>query len=359
MLVKAMGAIQPITLETANWDSSTAPYGIIDEFMAVIDGRNNLNEALKLSRELIQKPQFQAIAIVRNSTTLSRSYEAIADFMLVKNKFGNGVLEGRVFAWPERGKYLYRNESITTLFPNKTFRKNKADKSIGPDFHDIFWDAKKIFPEYLCWSVRKHKSGNPGILHYDECYRPGLRDIFKLSNQFVADVNNIHFAPLEGAITLSVTIANGGSIVCNTSEIMAEQNIYDQTCQLTGFQAQEGDLLILKDKGWDANKGHQPAFHCPPKTESILSNRFVAIASSNASYLSPQVREFLGRSRLPSSNPRDKFLDLFDHIESLTNPELITESLENIPTEILKSVPKQTLDRFPETTRQRLKPYMA
>lgn len=351
--------IRPITLDIADWSiDPDGKYGVVDGFLAVVDGQDDLLAALETARELIKNPQFQAVAVIRNSQTLTQSFQSIAGMMDVDGKFGLGAIEGRILPWPDKNKYLYINQGMTTIFPHKSLRFGKAEKGIGADFHEIFSATKEVFPEYLSWSVRKLKSGVPGELHYDECYRPGLRNVSDLPRGFVKSVNSEIFQPLSGSITMTTSLDNGGTIVCNSNEILPQQNFYDEDNALLGYQGQNGDLLILRANGWDADQGYTPSFHCPPKVENIMARRYVAVSSSNASFLSPQIREMLGRSRLPSDDPLNTFLDDFDNIRNDTSASLLKTAFLQTSPEILKDFPIEMLDRFPDETVQEILPIL-
>lgn len=351
--------IRPITLDIADWSiDPDGRYGVVDGFLAVVDGQEDLLAALKTARELLQNPQFQAIAIVRNSQSLTKSFESIAGMMDVDSKFGIGAIEGRILPWPEKNKYLYLNRGMTTIFPHKSLRFGKAEKGIGADFHEIFPAAREVFPEFLSWSVRRLKSGVPGELHYDERYRPGLRDVTDLPRGFAKSVNSEIFQPLAGSITMTTSLANGGTIVCDSNGMLPQQNFYDEDSPLIGYQGQDGDLLILRAQGWAQEQGYTPSFHCPPIVESILSRRYVAVASSNTSYLSPQVRESLGRSRVPSDDPYNQFLDNFDQVRNDTSAILLKQAFLETSPEILRAFPKEMLDRFPDETIREILPIL-
>ncbi len=354
-----MGMIKPICLQDAVPEQGErGRFGVIDDFLVVLDGREDLLSTLKTARELIKDPRFQAICIIRDSQTLSESFAAVAGMMEADHKFGYGAKEGVVLPWPEKDRFLFKDKGITSLRSNKSFSQGRADKLIGPDFNQVFMATGIVFPEYLSWEIKRLKNVTPGILHYDEGYSPGRRNILDLPKGFVNSVNAREFDVLEGGLTFSMSLANESTIVCKTDSVFQRQNFYNSENSMTGYQAQNGDLLIMRSHGWDVNQGYQPVFHCPPLPERKLDRRFVALASGGLSYHAPQVREYMGRSRFPIDNPLQNFLDDFDSVSSEVPAQSVKAIFQKLSPNILMDFPLRELDRFPQETKEQILPIL-
>lgn len=347
-----MGIIKPITLENCDWDSR-AGIGCVDDFVAVVDGREDFPAALETAKELIQQQPFQAVDVIRESQTLDKSSYAIAGPFEVDNTFG--LDETQILPWPQKNKMLYRQVRFLRAFGDplqyKPIKNSKAHKLIGEDYVAAFNAARKVFPELLSWSIRRINSGHPGIAHFDEPNRPGLHNILELPQKYIQDAEQEHFTTLPGGITMTMALRHGGSIVCKTptdQRLPENTNFYADDNTLTGYQAQSGDFLVLRARGWD--KGFLPSCHLAPRLTRALQRRYVAVASSHTSFLAPQVRESLGRPRLPDEeDPVDLCLSEIDQIFTYMEPEAILEYFKSLDPEILQQVANSsTVRRFPE-----------
>ncbi|PCJ99460.1 MAG: hypothetical protein COA45_05340 [Zetaproteobacteria bacterium] len=349
-----MGIIKPITLDQGEWAQEFGVrYRVIDDFLAVVDGRDDCLAAFKTARELIQNPKFHAVAVIRDSQTLASSFNDIAGTMAVDRAFGLSAKEGRVLVWPQKDRVLYEEASILYATKLKTagFFGWGTESFLGTDFHNVFKDAREVFPEVLSWSIRDRNSDHVGTIHFDEANRPGLHDISNLPDKYIQDVNEEHYAALPGGITLSMALAHGGTIVCNSSGGPPKNNnFYDPENLITGYQAQDGDFLVIRSRGWGQDV--PPAAHCAPKLDNALQHRYVAIASSHTSYLSPQVRESIGRSRLPSQDPIDVLLSEIDQIPTYLKKDAVLEYFRAVDPALLKEVmDASTVQRFPKSVR--------
>lgn len=351
-----MGIIKPITLDQGEWAQDTCGrYRVIDEFLAVVDGRDDPLAAFKTARELIQNPKFHAVAVIRDSQTLASSFNDIAGTMAVDRKFGPGVKEGRVLAWPQKDRFLYEETLMLRAFGDATQVKKAGflgwgtESFLGTDFYNVFKDAREVFPEILSWSIRNKNSGNVGSIHFDDTNRPGLHNLLDLPDKYIQDVNEEHYVALPGGVTLSMALAHGGTIVCNSSGGLPKNSqFYDPENPVIGYQAQEGDFLVMRSRGW--GQGFSPAAHVAPKLDCILQHRYVAIASSHTSYLAPQVRESIGRSRLPTQDPIDIILSEIDQIPTYMKKDSIVEYLKSVDPVLLKGIrDTSTIQRFPKS----------
>ena len=354
----ALDRVRPITLEEADWSvDPEGRYGIIDGFLAVIDGRENLREALELARELIQLAPIESICVIRNSETLGKSAERIGD-VFYHAAFGSEAVirpdrtlgsrpakQGTVLVDPDSGRFYLKKpartnelldfvrERMKMRIPEFEFRPSvpwSPERNLGEDFKHIFGTAGKVFPEYMSVYLSNGQStSEPGVMHFDSSYTvkeinthgpTRNRSYSHLPKGFLKAANARVFEPLPGGVTITASLHGGGSIVRKTDperyEVYRHQKedgtlrdnrafFFDR--DETGYQALDGDILIMRSDGWpDDPEGNPrlPVDHCSAIINAYghTGNHFgriIGLMSSEVCYLSPQVREYLGMTRLP------------------------------------------------------------
>lgn len=291
-IIRHMGKITPITKDLARGveDKRIGHYGVVSDFIAVVDGTSDLVKALRQAKSLIQIPENQAVVVMRESSTLKKSEDRLFDSFF-----------HREFHQPKRGIVVSHKEGKHLKFdpPGLTSRRTQEfrrvaycmpSRVIGHDYNEVFKASRQVFPEYLSWDMRTGKNRNPGGLHFDAAYEQASNNVIKrLPHSFSEDILKEKFNPLSGSITMTVSIRGGGSVVvrCDRNDY-PEQHFDDFGKQ--GFQTQDGDITIFRGKGWE-NPEQLASYHCSP-LHSV--GRDVAVLSSYASYLSPKILKMRG-----------------------------------------------------------------
>jgi len=356
-ITAALERVNPITLEDADW-AEGADYGVIDGFIAVVDGRDDLKGALQQARELIQRSEFEAVTVVRESTTLDKTEDKIGNLFwnaafgqqgFVRHDKTVGIRpaqQGTILIDPEHNNfYLKTPESAFSAM--NTLRgllgKEAADfkfkksgllsggSDLGKDFKTIFGTAGEVFPEYMSVYLSSGAStSEPGVMHFDSGYAVQEiathgpvqnRSYSQLPRKFIDAANEREFEPLPGNVTITASIAGGGSIVRKTEPAryaeykkheaensLIDNKAYFQDGDTAGYQAQDGDIMIMRNDGWpDDEHGNAclPSDHCSTIINAYGNHgnhlgRVVGLMSSQVCYMSPQVREHMGMSRMPA-----------------------------------------------------------
>ncbi|MGH1404031.1 MAG: hypothetical protein ACRBDL_07285 [Alphaproteobacteria bacterium] len=355
---EALKRVSPITMEAADWSASQdGSYGVIDGFIAVVDGRENLSEALKRARELIQEPQFEVVTVIRDSETLDESLENVKN-SFYQASFGvdvslspegmamPGARQGTVLINPDSDDFylhvasnpwstrnLFRDRvglDVPDFDSEKLHFWNKKSK-IGKDFHSVFGTVAQVFPEYMSVSLSDGQStSEPAVMHFDSNYsvkEASEFSIFKrrsyrdLPAKFIEAADKREFSPLPGGYTVTTALSGGGTIVRKTDperyalykdaqdrgDVHKEYFYDDDT---SGHQGQDGDIMIIRGEGWPDDLNGEPRLpsdHCSTLInyyghEGNHLGRVVGIMNSEVCYIAPQVRETIGASRLPDDN---------------------------------------------------------
>lgn len=346
----ALSRVKPITLAEAKW--SDDGYGVIDDFIAVIDGQDDLDGALRLARELIQKPDFEVVSVVRQSTTLDKSKDKVSD-LFWNAAFGHKAVmrpdkttgfgpakQGTVLLDPDANNFYIKTpaSSFTTLnifrsmlgcdVPYFDYKKAGilgGGSNLGKDFKTIFGAAGRAFPEYMSVYMSNGAStSDPGVMHFDSGYVAQNSDAGNvlqgrnnsdLPHKFVAAASARNFTPLPGGVTVTASIVGGGSIVRKTDTDRYEQykehesnrelsdnKVLFQDSDDLGYQGQDGDIMIMRNDRWpDDEHGNArlPSDHCSTIINAYGNHgnhlgRMVGLMSSQVCYMSPQVHEQVG-----------------------------------------------------------------
>lgn len=347
---KALARVRSITREAADWSvDEDGQYGVIEGFIAVVDGRNDLHGALEKARELIQKPEFENVTVIRESGSLEKSKENISE-LFWNAAFGkNGYVrpdkttglcptkQGIVLLDPDQNDFYLKvpssqystvnllRDRLGLNVPDFVFRKSSiwnGGSNIGKDFKNIFGAAAKVFPEYMSVLLSNGQStSEPGLMHFDSAKRKRAVetqesvhsiDYNHLPESFLRAANSKEFEPLAGNVTVTASIVGGGSIVRKTSverydaykrheedNTLPDNKAYFQDDGQIGYQAQDGDIMIIRNDGWpdDENGNHRlPSDHCSTIVNAYGNHgnhlgRVAGIMSSQVCYMSPQVHE--------------------------------------------------------------------
>ena len=379
---EALERITPISLGAADWSEDDG-YGVIDGFIAVVDGREDLVGALEKARELIQKPEFEAVTVVRQSDTLKKTEDKISD-LFWNAAFGNksfvrpdktvGIRpskQGTVLLDPDHNNFIIKGpgqaafgivnlirEKLKIEIPEFTFQKAgffNRGPGLGSDFKSVFGAAGQVFPEYMSVSVSNGQAtSEPGLMHFDSGYRTQEinthgsyenRSYKHLPQNFLKAANERKFVPLPGNVTITASFIGGGSIIRKTDPeryseykeherngALLENKAYFQDGDQTGYQAQDGDIMIMRNDEWpDDEHGNAclPSDHCSTILNAYGNHgnhlgRMVGLMSSQVCYMSPQVREHLGMSRMPEPHEyqipkEDEGAELDEHLEEDTS----------------------------------------
>ncbi len=356
----ALERVHPVSIDAADW-SEEQGYGVIDGFLAVVDGREDLNGALEKARELIKRAEFEAVTIVRQSQTLQKT-EGKVDDLFWNASFGHeGVVrpdrtvgsrpaqQGTILINPDQNNFYIKKpgelfsamNTIRELLGHDVpqFKYKKAGlinggPDIGKDVKEIFGQAGKVFPEYMSVYLSSGAStSEPGLMHFDSGYQVqevdthgslNNRSYSQLPKKFVEAADERRFDALPGGVTITASIIGGGSIVRKTDPdrymtykqhevegTLKDNKVYFQDDEDYGYQAQDGDIMIMRNDKWpDDEHGNArlPSDHCSTILNAYGNTgnhlgRVVGLMSSQVCYMSPQVREHLGMSRMPE--PRE------------------------------------------------------
>ena len=357
-ITKALENIRPICLEDADFSiDPEGRFGVIDGFLAVIDGREDLPAALKLAREIIQDAPVESVCIVRNSPTIEKSRSRIDD-VFYHAAFGNEAVvrpnrtvgsrpakQGTVLINPDTNEFYLKKpgsafsdlntwRSILGMdVPEFEFQKSsfwRQGTNLGPDFKEVFGETGKIFPEYMSVYLSNGDStSEAGVMHFDSGYTikevnthgPNQnRTYSQLPKKFIEAANSREFEPLPGGVTITSSLKGGGSIVRKTDPerfeeyqqqkeegTLLDNKAYFYDRDQPGYQAQDGDILIMRTEDWpDDPQGNPrlPSDHCAAIINAYGNDgnhlgRIIGLMSSEVCYMSPQVRAHLGMSRMP------------------------------------------------------------
>jgi len=345
----ALERVKPITLEEADWSVDDGRYGVIDGFIAVVDGRDDLDGALQQARELIQQADFEVVTVVRQSASLEKTKDKISD-LFWNAAFGQQAIvrpdrttglgfakQGTVLLDPDHNNFYIKSpaSSFTTLnmvrsmlgrdVPEFNYKKAgflSGGPDLGKDFKTIFGAAGRAFPEYMSvYMSHGASTSEPGVMHFDSGYvvkdsvtDGGLqsRSNSDLPHKFIEAANTREFDPLPGGVTVTASIVGGGSIVRKTdparydeykeherSRELAKHKAYFQDGDDIGYQGQDGDIMIMRNDRWpDDEHGNSrlPSDHCSTIINAYGNHgnhlgRMVGLMSSQVCYMSPQVHE--------------------------------------------------------------------
>ena len=357
---KALERVKPITLEAADWSvDEDGQYGVIDGFLAVVDGRSDLDGALQKARELIQKAEFENVTVIRQSSSLAKSKDKISDLFWNATFGKHGYVrpdkttglcstkQGMVLLDPDHDDFYLKvpasQYSATNLLrdrfglrvPDFVFKKSafwNGGSNIGKDFKKIFGAAGKVFPEYMSILLSNGQStSEPGLMHFDSAKRKKAVETSgvvhsinynHLPESFLKAASSKEFEPLPGNVTVTASIVGGGSIVRKTNaeryglykehernQILLENKVYFQDDNQIGYQGQDGDIMIIRNDGWpDDEHGNPrlPSDHCSTIINAYGNHgnhlgRMAGIMSSQVCYMSPQVHEQFGLSHMPEA----------------------------------------------------------
>lgn len=330
-------------------DSVYGDFGVIDDFIAVVDGRGRLlQKAFAQARGLIDR--YESVTIIRESRTLARSELRLGE-LFSQRTFGQRVIRpdynspdyhtpsarsrrrrdrrdgapaiktaaarsGHVFPVFEQGRYdLLRPkvsfdsdaEYYAAAKSYKTKRSMLGSFAFGADFHALFKASAHPLatPEYLSWHIENgDETSEPGLLHFD-LGEAQLNPKF-LKPKFLKAAHQRNYKSLEGSVTRTMSVRGGGTIVEKTDPNFFMQyashvekgtvrsiaeNIMQASAGRTFYQTQDGDITSLRGAGW--GEGRVPSYHCSPYMNAYghVGNhlgRFVAIQSPQVSFLHPQ-----------------------------------------------------------------------
>lgn len=288
-----MANITPITRDLARPIDTPqlGHFGIISDYIAVVDGRGSkLLEAEYQARQIIElRPDFQTVSIITESRTLAQSNMAVECAHVtgtVITHHSDGALQ------------IYKPQSAASSLGSAHIHPDMAQKIIGPDFVNIFAATSQVFPEYMSWDIRTKGSKYPGICHFDGAYDEAVLDPTEdLSLSFLMAADEMRFKKLQGSITITVALNEGGTLVTkNTGAgfVLNEledisQGIHVNEIDAPFYQTQNGDITIMRGRGWSGD-------FVPTAHSSVLHSRKrnAAVLSSFASYLHPHVLDEYG-----------------------------------------------------------------
>lgn len=312
-IAQAHKRIVPVSLDMPGRviiDAPTkTPINIVDDFMAVVDARANLTEAMYLARCLLH--DFECVALVRNRSakdiqkTMRRMHASFD-----ADRFGGGQKEAFLFPRLERHGYmLYRPTMLSIRQYTATYFGLCARWRFGEDIDQFARAQKQAFPEYLNTTVKRNSSHNggskPGWIHTDGPVKiePKLRHGF-LPKRYLESLKKDNFTPLPGEATITMVLndrsatdendLNGAGTILINSAHKAKGKFF-QDIDVNGYQLRDGDIAVMRGEGWPDH----PQTGAPrPAAEhaSALGNRFgvashlgrmLVLTTSKVSYVHP------------------------------------------------------------------------
>jgi len=323
MIEEARELTQQLNLESGTPQTcikTGASFRVVDEFLAVVDGRADLTAAMKFARNLLH--DFEAVAIMRDRSVkdIAKSHRAMSS-AFDKGTFGAGLDEGFLFPWAQKSKYVvYR----PTLFSMRQYTRKPfgflAQRAFGQDIDEFARATRTAFPEYLNTTIKRNsaqnQSSSPGWIHTDGPYNVEDRlKHFYLPNRFLKAMEAEDFEPLPGEATITMVLNNrtghsqpekldplggAGTIVLN-SKLGLSAWFFQDTKGAIGHQVRDGDVMVMRGEGWpDHPVTGEPrsAAHHFAALENMYghsrhSGRMLALATSKVSYVHPRVRDLI------------------------------------------------------------------
>jgi hypothetical protein len=298
--------------------TTKAPFRVIDDFLAVVDGREDLAQAMKLARNLLH--DFEAVTVIRDRSEkdIAKSYRAMSA-SFDKDMFGSGPKEAFIFPRPDRNKYMvYR----PTMLSSKQYTHKQfgffARCSFGADIDDFARAAGEAFPEYLNTTVKRNSADNgsskPGWVHTDGPYN--VEETLKhyyLDPKFLKDkeAEQIDVLPGEATITMVLNDREGesdkldplggaGTILINSRAGLCGE-FFHGADDTIGYQAYDGDIVVMRGEGWPdhpvTGEPRAAANHAAALDNKYgvpnHAGRMIALATSKVCYVHPRVRDLI------------------------------------------------------------------
>ncbi len=346
----ALDRVKPITLEQADWSGADDRYGVIDGFIAVIDGRDDLDSALELAREIIQIAEYEVVTVIRQSSSLAKTEDKISQLFydatfgrqavaVPGKKVGSGpARQGTVMLDAEHNNFYIKTpssafSSVNLLrgilgrdVPAFDYKKTgllSGGLNLGKDVETVFGAAGRAFPEYMSvYMSHGASTSEPGVMHFDSGYVAkedpvtgaeviGRHNI-DLPHKFIEAAQKRDFEPLPGGVTITSSVVGGGSIVRKTdlkryqaykeqerNNELSQNKEYFQDGEGIGYQGQDGDVMIMRNDRWpddEHGKPRLPSDHCSTLINAYGNDgnhlgRIVGLMSTQVCYLSPHIQE--------------------------------------------------------------------
>ena len=231
------------------------------DFIAVFDGRADLAAAMKAARDALLDPAYQAVVVVRDSATADQSADRAAS--LLKTMSPNRDELGRL---PD-GRFAVMRAREGT---QDVYARDDFNRVAGHDVTDLLTAMNGLFHSDPAMYVRVADGDNANA-HLDSGYEFINPDLVK-------------DAPLPGAVTLTMALRGGGTIVREVSRNELEryrgsngQMVWRQVSDMhdddmgvggaaipahLGWQAKAGDVCLMRGGDWPET--HLPTLHASP-----------------------------------------------------------------------------------------------
>ncbi len=300
-----MGRIIQISRDIARGvdDPDLGHYGVVDDFIAVVDGRKNLQEAFALKRALIQRAEYQGVTILRERSEkqLNQSLERIgAQFYnkkfglqasmprqsndekwlkaerrrILRDKGATGLLgsgpakKATIIPCPQKHKFFYGvgNNEFSSMF------NILGSRFLGQDFSEILKAGRNNLPEFLSWNILHGEiTSTPGWIHCDQEAADAVsRDLDELPAAVLEGLAN--FQCLPGSVSVVSALNSGGSFLFKDRDI-GEKEFFDDDSDRCAYQVQNGDVSGVRGEGWPddpvTGEPRDALYHCSP-----LKNKF-------------------------------------------------------------------------------------
>lgn len=201
--------------------------------------------------ELIQKPQYSAVAVFRPHTTLKKSWEIACSHRNIKFSFEDYMIT------PD-GLYDCYNDSPDNFRENL----NIVGENFGADFGIFAAFCQALGPNIL--SIRSKDEVNDET-HIDEGYSFKEEDFYTVKSPLSLKKSSL----LPYGVTVTMAVKGGGSQIHDAenhrfsrdfengkhiwewkeNSITSEENIWDTS---------DGTILIMRSRKWDKNRKPMP-----------------------------------------------------------------------------------------------------
>ncbi len=314
--------ISPVSLDSghpASCITTKAQFRVVDDFLAVVDGRENLPKAMKLARSLIH--DFESVVVVRERSEkdISKSHRAMSKSFNM-DMFGGGQPEAYLFPRSQQNKYIYYRPTLASFqqYKNKRFGFF-ARRAFGEDIDALSRAVGEAFPEYLNTTVKRNSSINnaskPGWIHTDGPFKvEELMQHHFLPKKLVKVIEKEKPDILPGEATITMVLndrdpcsdkdenplSGAGTILFNSRQNL-KGKFFQEAKDAVGHQVRDGDIPIIRGEGWPVHPVTQKP-RLAGNHAASMDNRFgvnnhggrmLALATSKVCYVHPRVRDLL------------------------------------------------------------------
>lgn len=216
------------------------------DFAAVIDGRGDLDAALREARTQIILPQNQCVVVVRGSASLSETHRRVAAGLKAENT------TNRTFARANDSQFVWRDSCGQFL---NWVDKTGLEAQVGPDLGQFLSGISSAFNGLRQMEVRAEDYNN-AMPHLDFAVK--------------------RLAGLAGGITATMAVAGGGTVIAGLTRDMLKYEWNDDAAAMAwrlipgatmdeqhSWAVADGDICLLRAQDWPET--HLPGLHRSPE----------------------------------------------------------------------------------------------